>query len=84
MNNRSLQRFQTRLQSVERRVQSLQQRLETDNCKSNPCDNGGTCINMFGSFLCQCTKNFEVSKVERLAREIAREERKRDNFNLTN
>lgn len=64
MNNRSLQRFQTRLQSIERRVQSLQQRLELDSCKSNPCDNGGTCINMFDGFLCQCTKNFEVSKAK--------------------
>ncbi|XP_050328157.1 cubilin homolog [Bactrocera neohumeralis] len=71
MYNRSIQRFQTRLQSVERRVQSLQQRLELDSCKSNPCDNGGTCINMFGSFLCQCTKNFEGATCQKDVNECA-------------
>lgn len=56
-----LRRYKLRIQRVENRVQILFDRLGADNCKSNPCQNGATCINMFGSFACKCPKNFEVS-----------------------
>lgn len=56
-----LRRYKTRVQRVETRVQSLYDILEKDNCRSNPCQNGGSCLNVFGSFACKCPKNFEVS-----------------------
>ncbi|XP_011185073.1 cubilin homolog [Zeugodacus cucurbitae] len=71
INNRLVTRYQNRMLAVERRVQVLQQRLELDSCKSNPCDNGGTCINMFGGFLCQCTKNFEGATCQKDVNECA-------------
>lgn len=30
-----------------------------DNCRSHPCQNGGTCISMFETFKCDCPKNWE-------------------------
>ncbi|XP_053948471.1 cubilin homolog [Anastrepha ludens] len=70
-NNQSLRRVQTRLQRVERKVQSLWDRLELDSCKSNPCENGGTCINIFSGFICKCTKNFEGSTCQNDVNECA-------------
>lgn len=55
-----LRRYKGRLQRVETRVQNLYDRLETDYCSSSPCQNGGDCLNIFGSFVCKCPKNFEV------------------------
>ncbi|XP_055842375.1 cubilin homolog isoform X2 [Episyrphus balteatus] len=54
-----LRRTQRRLTTLENRVQSVVRRLERNYCKSNPCDNGGTCIDLFDDFLCKCQKGFE-------------------------
>ncbi|XP_036318853.1 cubilin homolog [Rhagoletis pomonella] len=70
-NNQSLRRFQTRLQRVERKVQNLWDRLELDSCKSNPCENGGTCINIFSGFICKCPKNFEGATCQNDVNECA-------------
>lgn len=37
----------------------MSSKLVTNNCRSNPCQNGGTCTNLYDSFLCTCTKNWE-------------------------
>lgn len=46
-----------RLRQLEIRVNRLFDRLNTDNCSTNPCKNGGTCIRVFSSagYVCQCT-----------------------------
>lgn len=31
---------------------------ENNECSSNPCQNGGTCLNLVNAFLCQCTTGF--------------------------
>lgn len=59
--NQLLRRYKVRMQRVETRVQSLYDLLEADNCKSNPCQNAGTCMNLFGKYVCKCPSNFEVS-----------------------
>ena len=33
-------------------------RSETNECESNPCLNGATCIDFFSGFLCQCPPGF--------------------------
>lgn len=33
--------------------------LNEDDCRSNPCQNGGTCVDMYNDFDCKCTANWE-------------------------
>ncbi|XP_058980023.1 cubilin homolog [Musca domestica] len=67
----SMRRYRSRLQRVETKVQSLTERLETDYCRSNPCQNGGGCLNIFGGFVCKCPKNFEGTTCEKDVNECA-------------
>ncbi|XP_065362088.1 cubilin homolog [Calliphora vicina] len=69
--NQLLRRYKIRMQIVETRVQLLYDTLETDNCKSNPCQNGGSCLNIFGRFVCKCPKNFEGTACEKDVNECA-------------
>jgi cubilin len=52
-------RLNRRIASLEQRVANLTERLLKDHCKSYPCQNGGTCFNMFETFRCECTENWE-------------------------
>ncbi|XP_001377380.2 cubilin [Monodelphis domestica] len=46
------------LMDLERRFQSLQQTVQRKVCSSNPCQNGGTCLNLLDSFFCLCPPNW--------------------------
>lgn len=48
-----------RIAVLEQRVANLTERLMRDHCKSYPCQNGGTCFNMFETFRCECTDSWE-------------------------
>ncbi|XP_055528454.1 cubilin homolog [Wyeomyia smithii] len=48
-----------RLNALERKVSNLMTKLRENNCKTSPCQNGGTCLSLFDSFVCQCPKNWE-------------------------
>ncbi|XP_058456836.1 cubilin homolog [Malaya genurostris] len=48
-----------RLTALERKVGNLMTKLRENNCKTSPCQNGGTCISLFDSFVCQCPRNWE-------------------------
>lgn len=37
---------------------------EIDECASNPCQNGGTCIDGLASFYCNCTEDFVGDQCE--------------------
>jgi hypothetical protein len=37
------------------------QLLGQNECESNPCRNGGTCIDTFNGFICKCLDTWEVS-----------------------
>ncbi|XP_070174131.1 cubilin-like [Littorina saxatilis] len=55
------QRFRslrTRLQTLETTVQDLKNLLTTNECNSNPCQNGGTCVDTYNGFICQCPSNY--------------------------
>ncbi|XP_041486764.1 cubilin isoform X1 [Microtus oregoni] len=49
----------SKLVDLERNFQSLQQTVERKVCSSNPCLNGGTCVNLHNSFLCICPPQWE-------------------------
>ncbi|XP_005856789.1 PREDICTED: cubilin, partial [Myotis brandtii] len=44
---------------LERKVQSLQQTVDKKVCSSNPCQNGGTCLNLHDSFFCICPSQWK-------------------------
>lgn len=44
-----------RVRQLEIKVNQLIDRLNADNCSSNPCQNAGTCMNTFNGYVCKCT-----------------------------
>ncbi|KAF6371602.1 cubilin [Rhinolophus ferrumequinum] len=44
---------------LERKFQSLQQTVDKKVCSSNPCQNGGTCLNLHDSFFCICPSQWK-------------------------
>jgi cubilin len=48
-----------RISTLEQKVANLTERLMRDHCKSYPCQHGGTCFNMFDTYRCECTENWE-------------------------
>jgi len=51
--------FNRRILTLEQKVANLTDRLTKDHCKSYPCQNGGTCFNLYDTFKCECTANWE-------------------------
>jgi cubilin len=51
--------LQRRVVNLELKVANLTERLMRDHCKSYPCQNGGTCFNMFETYRCECPANWE-------------------------
>ncbi|XP_005387022.1 PREDICTED: cubilin [Chinchilla lanigera] len=54
-----ISQLNSKLLDLERRFQSLQQKVDKDVCSSNPCHNGGTCLNLIDSFFCICPSQWE-------------------------
>ncbi len=52
-------RFGYRLSRLEDKVNALIEKLMKDNCRSHPCQNGGTCFSMYETFKCDCPSNWE-------------------------
>ncbi|XP_059613843.1 cubilin homolog [Phlebotomus argentipes] len=48
-----------RVLALETKMDSLMTKLAEDDCRSNPCNNGGTCVDMFDGFLCHCTPQYQ-------------------------
>lgn len=60
-----------RIRRLEVQYNRLMQRLNADNCSSNPCKNGGTCTSTFGGYVCKCTDAWEGINCEEDVNECA-------------
>jgi len=50
----------------------MRRKLRRNNCDSNPCQNGGTCVNTFDGYFCQCPDNWEGLTCSQDVNECAR------------
>ncbi|KAG4066297.1 hypothetical protein HA402_000521 [Bradysia odoriphaga] len=57
--NTRLRNFQRRIMTLETKVERILNNLSEDDCRSNPCQNGGTCVDMYTDFTCKCPSNWE-------------------------
>ncbi|KAL1493429.1 hypothetical protein ABEB36_011486 [Hypothenemus hampei] len=69
----------TRIRSFGRRIRSLESAVRTlrgllifDDCASNPCSNGGNCLDLYHGFICQCPQGWEGSTCNTDINECAR------------
>ncbi|CAG5125491.1 unnamed protein product, partial [Candidula unifasciata] len=47
------------INALEEAVRRLQTLLTTNECLSNPCLNGGTCVDVYNGYLCRCPPNWQ-------------------------
>lgn len=57
--NTRIRNVQRRLTRLETKVERILTTLSDDDCRSNPCQNGGTCVDMYNDFVCKCTPNWD-------------------------
>ncbi|XP_071787824.1 cubilin-like isoform X2 [Asterias amurensis] len=44
----------TRVATLEQQVQTLTNNLNLNECQTNPCQHGGTCVNLYQGYQCRC------------------------------
>lgn len=47
-----------RLSLLEGKVDEIVTKLTEDNCESMPCQNGGSCMDIYDGFVCKCTDSW--------------------------
>lgn len=52
--NERMRNIFRRLSLLEGKVEEIVTKLSEDNCDSNPCQNGGSCFDMYDGFMCRC------------------------------
>ncbi|XP_024431584.2 cubilin [Desmodus rotundus] len=54
-----INQLNSKFMDLQRKFQSLQQTVDKKVCSSNPCQNGGTCLNLHDSFFCICPSQWK-------------------------
>ncbi|MEQ2183026.1 hypothetical protein GOODEAATRI_028354 [Goodea atripinnis] len=57
----NLNQLNTKVSTLGNQVTDLEQTFHKVSCSSNPCQNGGTCLNLLNSYYCLCPSNWAVS-----------------------
>lgn len=70
-NTRRISKLRRQLNDLNRRFFQLLSTVTRDECSSDPCKNGGTCIDKFDGFYCQCNSQFEGTTCENDVNECA-------------
>ncbi|EDV99540.1 cubilin homolog [Drosophila grimshawi] len=60
-----------RLTNVDLKLRNLKAKLKLNNCRSNPCKNGGSCVNSYNGYRCQCRPSFVGTTCEKDVNECA-------------
>ncbi|EFN66210.1 Cubilin [Camponotus floridanus] len=55
----TIRRINFRLKALEDSLRAMQTLLRENECQSNPCQNGGTCEDLFDAYQCHCPSNWE-------------------------
>ncbi|SPP76750.1 blast:Protein eyes shut homolog [Drosophila guanche] len=69
LNQRVLRRQLQRIERVSTTLARIQVFLAKDECQSNPCQNGGTCHDLYKSFQCDCVAGWQVKNCKKLVLE---------------
>lgn len=64
-------RIRRRLNILQRLVRNMMTSLTTNECDSTPCENGGTCQDLYKDFSCICPTGWEGSTCEKDVNECA-------------
>ncbi|XP_068150750.1 cubilin homolog [Drosophila tropicalis] len=59
VSQRLLRKQKQRIQRIEDSIQNVQKNLVKDECKSNPCKNGGICYDAYEAFQCECPAGWQ-------------------------
>ncbi|RWS30688.1 cubilin-like protein [Leptotrombidium deliense] len=52
------------VEETRRNITAFKLKLETNECSSNPCKNGGTCLDLLDGFVCDCMKGWQGQTCE--------------------
>ncbi|CAG2112441.1 unnamed protein product, partial [Medioppia subpectinata] len=55
----TVRRALRKIQRIDTSLNQLTQLLEKNECDSNPCRNGGTCVDTYNGFICKCPTTWE-------------------------
>ncbi|XP_015512725.2 cubilin [Neodiprion lecontei] len=67
-----IQRLTVRVRRTERQIRDILNKLQTDECASNPCQNGGTCEDLIDGYKCRCIEGWEGPQCTKDVDECAR------------
>lgn len=48
-----------RITVINNKIETILEKLTTNFCNSNPCQNGGTCLNLLTTFVCYCPSEWD-------------------------
>uniref|UniRef100_A0A8C3PAB4 Coagulation factor VII n=1 Tax=Chrysemys picta bellii TaxID=8478 RepID=A0A8C3PAB4_CHRPI len=52
-------------QDVKRTMEFWQNYVDANQCDSNPCQNGGTCVDQFQAYVCLCPEEYKGKNCEK-------------------